>query len=123
VPKSYAHADSSLNVMRATNYTAFTAWVTLYTVNPTESGGGTEVAGGGYARASVAFGAPGGTPRQIANTAELLITMPAATVTGVGVMSASTGGVLKYFTAIPDKVYRAGEQARLAIGALIVQEA
>ena len=39
-----------IEVMRATTFTAAAAYVALYTVAPTDAGGGTEVSGGSYAR-------------------------------------------------------------------------
>jgi hypothetical protein len=54
--------DALLNeVFRAVGYAApATVYVALFTAAPGEAGGGTEVAGNGYARQAVAFGAPAG---------------------------------------------------------------
>lgn len=75
-----------------------TAWyVALYTAAPSDSGGGTEVTGSGYARKSVTFNAastPGGTTSN-----SNIVSWTAAggnygTVTHVGIFDASTGGNL-----------------------------
>lgn len=122
--KTTTHEASVLNVLRATTLTApANTYVGLYTANPTDAGGGTEVTGGGYARALCGFAAPAGTPRQVANAADILITMPAATVTGVGIFDASTAGNLLYWVSITSVVFSAGDQARFAASTgLIVQE-
>lgn len=72
-----------------------TVYLALYTAAPSDSGGGTEVSGGGYARQSVTFGAAAsGT---ISNTADVSFTPSGAnygTVTNWGIFDASTGGNL-----------------------------
>ena len=72
-----------------------TAWyVALYTAAPSDSGGGTEVSTGGYARQSVTFAAassPGGTT---SNSGTVSFTASGAdygTVTHIGIHSASSG--------------------------------
>jgi hypothetical protein len=77
-------------VFRATNVTVTTAYVSLHTADPGETGA-SEATGGSYARQSVAFdaAASGAT----ANTAAINFTlMPAATLTHIGVWDASTAG-------------------------------
>jgi len=75
-----------------------TTWyIALYTGAPSDSGGGTEVSGNGYARQSVAFDAassPGGTT---ANSADVSFTASGGsfgTVTHLGIFDASTSGNL-----------------------------
>jgi len=72
-----------------------TAWyIALYTSAPSDSGGGTEVSGGGYARKTVAWDAaatPGGTTQ---NSGVVTWTASGAsfgTVTHIGIHSASSG--------------------------------
>ena len=121
--KTTTHETSVLNILRATTITApANVYVGLFTVAPTDAGGGTEVTGGGYARQLCGFAAPAGTPRSVANGAEILITMPAATVVAVGVFDAVSAGNLLYWVAITSKAFDAGDQARFAAGALTVQE-
>jgi len=85
--------------LRNTAYTApVTAYVALYTSDPTAADAGTEVTGGAYARQSAAFNAP--TNGVTANTAN--VTFPTATaewgtVTHVGVRDALTLGNLLYY--------------------------
>jgi hypothetical protein len=88
-----------------------TLFIALYTVNPSDTGGGTEVTGGSYARVSVAStlanwaGTQGaGTTTASSGTGGVTsnnnnITFPAPTanwgvVTGFGIFDASTGGNL-----------------------------
>ena len=94
------HAEKLLLDWLMTNGTATrpTDWyVALYTAAPSDSGGGTEVSGGGYARQSATFDAassPGGTT---SNTNEITFTASGAafgTVTHIGIFDASTGGNL-----------------------------
>lgn len=75
-----------------------TTWyIALYTGAPSDSGGGTEVSGNGYARQSVAFDAassPGGTT---VNSADVSFTASGGsfgTVTHLGIFDASTSGNL-----------------------------
>lgn len=72
-----------------------TIYLALYTVAPTDAGGGTEVSGGGYARQSVALDVASG--GATANTSD--ITFPTATadwgtVVAVGIFDAEIGGNL-----------------------------
>lgn len=121
--KTATHEAAVLNVMRATTLTAFTGYAALYTANPTDTTGGTEVTGGSYGRAAITFGAPtGNSPSSMSNSAEILITMPAATVTGVAICDASTAGAIRYWVGITSVVFASGDQARFAIGALTVTE-
>ena len=64
-----------IEVMRATAFTAAAAYVALYTVAPTDAGGGTEVTGGSYARQLAGLSAASG--GLSSNAAD--ITFPTAT--------------------------------------------
>lgn len=117
--KTNAHEATVLNILRGTNVTApGTVYVGTYTVDPTDAAGGTE----STARAAITWtGAPSGTPRNITLGAEILITMPASTVTGVGIFDASTAGNLLYWYHLPTaKVFEAGDQARFVVTTGIV---
>lgn len=81
-----------------------TAWyVALYTAAPSDSGGGTEVSGGGYSRQAVTFAAastPGGTT---SNSGAVSFTASGGnygTVTHIGIMDNSTGGNLLWHGAL-----------------------
>lgn len=87
--------DKILNVLfRGASHTgAGTLYLALFTAAPTDAGGGTECSYSGYARQTIAFGAPSG--GAIANTGTS--TFPAAagstqTVVAFAVFDASTSG-------------------------------
>lgn len=137
--KTNALEGNLLNhVFRATAYTApGTTYVGLFTAAPTDAGGGTEVTGGSYGRASVTnntsnWAAPSGTPRQISNSNAINFTTPTAdwgTVVAVGLFDASTAGNLLYWTTTQSdgstaisKVIQNGDTVSIAVGALIVRE-
>ena len=85
-------------MMTSGSATRPTAWyVALYTAAPSDSGGGTEVSTGGYARQSVAFDAatsPGGTTSNSADVSFTAVGGDYGTVTLMGIFDASTGGNL-----------------------------
>ena len=94
-------------------------YVALFTVAPTDTGGGTEVSGGGYARINHNgwnVAAAGAT----ANTTEVLFAQATAnwgTVTHVGIFDASTAGNLIAWGALmTSKAINNGDQARFAAG-------
>jgi len=98
-----------------------TAWfVALYTAAPSDSGGGTQVSTGGYARQSVTFGAassPGGTT---SNTNTVSFTATGAnygTVTHIGIFDALTGGNLLWHGAMTaSKTVNDGDTLEFSIG-------
>jgi hypothetical protein len=98
-----------------------TAWyVALYTAAPSDSGGGTEVSTGGYARQSVTFGAassPGGTT---SNTGAVSFTAAGAnygTVTHIGIFDNSTGGNLLWHGSMTaSKTVNDGDTLEFSIG-------
>lgn len=125
--KTTTHEASVLNVLRATNITApANVYVALFSALPSDAGGGTEITGNGYARQLCGFAAPSGTPRNIANAADILFPVQTpgayATVTGAAIMDAVSGGNMLYWADITDKSFNIGDQAKFAAGALVVQE-
>lgn len=68
-------------------------YLALFTANPDPSGAN-EVTGGSYARQALTYGAASGGSK--ANSTQLEYTMPAATVTHMGIMSAASAGTLKW---------------------------
>lgn len=125
--KTTTHEASVLNVCRATNITApANVYVALFSANPTDAGGGTEITGNGYARQLCGFSAPAGTPRSISNASDILfpVQTPAAyaTVTGISIMDAVTAGNMLYWADITDKSFAIGDQAKFAAAALVIQE-
>lgn len=89
-----------------------TVYVGLYTAPPGETGGGTEVTGGAYARQAVTFGAPA-TPGVFTNSAD--VTFPTATanwgtVTDFAILDAvSAGNMLIYGTLTASKIVNNGD--------------
>lgn len=98
-----------------------TAWyLALYTAAPSDSGGGTEVSTGGYARKSVTFSAastPGGTT---SNSNTVSFTASGAnygTVTHVGIFDAlTTGNLLWHGAMTASKVVNDGDTLEFSIG-------
>lgn len=95
-----------------------TVYVGLYTVVPTDAGGGTQVTGGSYARQTAAFSAAAsGTTSNTANID--FAGMPAATTVAIGVFDAITAGnLLLWGTLTTNKTTDAGDTLRIATGDL-----
>ena len=110
-------------LMTAGAATRPTAWyIALYTAAPSDSGGGTEVSTGGYARQSATFNAaasPGGTTE---NSAQVSFTASGAnwgTITHIGIFTASTSGNLLWHGALSSsRVVNDGDTLSFAIGAI-----
>ena len=104
-------------------YTApTTLYVALYTVAPTDTGGGTEVSGGAYARQTAAFTVSGTNPTTASNSAAVeypTATANYGTVVAVGVFDASSGGnLLAYANLDTSKVVSTGDVFRFNTGDL-----
>ena len=102
-----------------TSYTMpTTVYIGLYTVVPTDAGGGTQVTGGSYARQTAAFSAAAsGTTSNTANID--FAGMPAATTVAIGVFDALTAGnLLLWGTLTANKTTDAGDTLRIATGDL-----
>jgi hypothetical protein len=104
-------------------YTApSTLYVALYTVAPTDTGGGTEVSGGSYARQSGAFTVSGTNPTTASNTAAIeypTATADYGTVVAVGILDASSSGnLLAYADLTTSKVVSNGDVFRFNTGDL-----
>jgi len=117
--------DKVLNhVFGGTAYTApGTLYVGLYTAAPSDSGGGTEVSGGSYARKSMAAMTVSGTsPTEATNGAAVeFITATGSwgTVTHVGVFDASSSGNLLAWAALTaSKTVSSGDVFRFDAGDL-----
>lgn len=102
-----------------------TVYVALYTVDPTDAGGGTEVSGGGYARASISNTAAAWSP---AGKNANAISFPTATedwgeVVAFGLLDAATGGNLLYWGELTTpRMVSAGQSKQFGVGALAVTE-
>lgn len=108
-------------------FAAVTSRVGLFTAAPSDSGGGTEVSGGSYARVTTAAGdwnsaASGSTSN--ANS----ITFPTAsgswgTVTHFGLFDAASGGnLLRWAALTTSKTVGSGDTPSFAAGALVFTE-
>ena len=83
------------HVFAGTAYTApSTLYVALFTAAPSDSGGGTEVSGGGYARQTIAFTTSGDTTSNNAAIEFPTATANYGSVTHVGIFDASSAGNL-----------------------------
>ena len=106
-------------------YTApSTLYVALYTVAPTDTGGGTEVSGGGYVRKTATFNVSGTNPTTASNTAAIeypTATANYGTVVAVGIFDAlSSGNLLAYANLTTSKVVSTGDVFRFNTGDLDV---
>mgnify|MGYP003646806051 FL=1 len=97
-----------------------TAWhIALYTGAPDDTGGGTEVSGGGYGRQAVTFTISGNTASNNAAIEWDTATSSYGTVTHVGVFDAATSGNLIAYAALTtSKTIDTGDVFRLPSGDL-----
>ena len=113
--------DAVLNyVFRNTGTpTSTSVYLGLFTVAPTDAGGGTEVSGAGYARQVTAFDAASG--GAITNTAAESFTASGGdygTVVASGVFDALTGGNLLGYASDTPAIVNDGTTINYAIGAI-----
>ena len=106
-----------------------TVYVALYTVAPTDAGGGTEVTGGAYARAAVTNNATnwpaasGGAKSNGTAIAFPTATASWGTVVAFGILDASTAGNLLYWGDLAvSKAIASADSASFAIGEIDVTE-
>jgi|TARA_R110002020_G_scaffold183720_5_gene380136 hypothetical protein len=111
------------HVFENSAYTApSTLYAALFTVAPSDTGGGTEVSGGGYVRQTAAFTVSGTNPTTATNGSA--IEYPTATgnygtVVAVGVFDASSSGnLLAYANLDSSKVVSTGDVFRFNAGDL-----
>lgn len=111
------------HVFENSAYTApSTLFAALFTVAPSDTGGGTEVSGGGYVRKTAAFTVSGTNPTTATNGSA--IEYPTATgnygtVVAVGVFDASSSGnLLAYANLDSSKVVSTGDVFRFNAGDL-----
>ncbi len=129
-------------LLRAQTFTAPTSvWVALLTAAPSDSGGGTEVSGGSYARVQVtsalanwagtqsagSTAASTGTGGQTSNNAAITFPAPTAnwgSVTHFGLYDAATTGNLLYWAALTTaKTVNNGDASpSFAAGSLTITE-
>ena len=114
------------HVFAGTAYTApSTLYVALFTAAPSDTGGGTEVSGGGYARQTATFTVSGTNPTVASNSANIdfpTATASYGTVTHIAVMDALTGGnMLAYASATTSKAIGTGDVLRIPTGDLDIE--
>ena len=101
-----------------------TLYVALYTVAPTDTGGGTEVSGGGYVRKTATFNVSGTNPTTASNASAVeypTATANYGTVVAVGIFDAlSSGNLLAYANLTTSKVVSTGDVFRFNTGDLDV---
>ena len=97
-----------------------TAWyLALFTAAPSDSGGGTEVSGGGYARQSVTFTVSGDTASNSGAIEFPTATGNYGTVSHVGVFDAlSSGNLLAWAALTSSKTIETGDVFRVPSGDL-----
>lgn len=93
-------------------------YVALYTVAPSDAGGGTEATGGSYARQTATFSAA--SSGATSNDANIDFTnMPACTVVAIGIHdNITSGNLLVWGTLTANKSLDAGDTLRIATGDL-----
>lgn len=106
------------HVFRNAAFTSPSAvYLALFTVAPTDAGGGTEVSGNGYARQAITFGASSG--GAIANTAAVEFTASGGNfgdVVAVGVFDALTTGNMLAWDGITTATINDGDTLSFPIG-------
>lgn len=129
--KSQNHTDAVLNVLRGTSLNGVSPYVGLFSAAPAnDAAAGTELAGNGYGRQSVNFGAPVtdvGNVRKISNTGNISFgpASPGAWLQAVafGIFDAQTNGNLLYWDALPTpKTVGTDDLGQFSPGTLIVKE-
>jgi hypothetical protein len=97
-----------------------TIYVGLFTVAPTDAGGGTEVSGGSYARQPVTLtAASGGTATNSADIIFPTATANWGTIVAVGIFDASTGGnLLMHNSLTTSKTVNNGDTFKISAGNL-----
>jgi hypothetical protein len=123
------YAENKVNelLVGKTAFTLPTAYVALFTAAPSDSGGGTEVTGGSYARKSTA-GADWNTSSggSISNANAITFVTASAswgTVTHWAVFDASSAGNMLFWAILTNsKTIGSGDTASFAAGALVHTE-
>jgi hypothetical protein len=109
-------------VFTASSATRPTAWfIALYTAAPNDTGGGTEVSGGGYVRKAATFTVSGDTASNSGAIEYPTATGNYGTVSHVGIFDASSGGNLIAYAALSvSKTISTGDVLRIPAGDLDV---
>jgi hypothetical protein len=127
----YLEGEIIKHIFRTGSFTKPSAlYVALYTAAPSDSGGGTEVSGGSYARAQLNpsdsnWAAPSSGNGLTDNLAEITFPAPTANwgqVTHLGIFDAASGGNLLIHGALttPKTINNGDPAPKFAVGALDV---
>ncbi len=128
--KTQSHTDAVLNVLRNVALGGVTPYVGLFSTAPVnDNDAGVELAGNGYARQAITFGAPvtdAGNVRKISNS-NLIQFGPALAnwlqAVAFGVFDALNNGNLLYWDALPTpKTVEQDDFGQFAVGTLVVKE-
>ena len=97
-------------------------YLALHTADPVDAGSGAEVSGGSYARQATAFDACHATTGVTQNTdVETFTSMPAATVTHIGIWDHVSAGNLLFHTPVDSsKTVGSGDTISIAAGAITI---
>jgi hypothetical protein len=109
-------------LLTASSATRPTAWyIGLFTVAPTDAGGGTEVSGTGYVREAVAFTVTGDTASNSAAVEWPVAGGSWGTITDLAIFDAVTAGnMIGYATLTSAKTIATGDVFRIPLGDLDV---
>lgn len=111
------------HVLKVASFTQPAAlYLALYTAAPSDSGGGTEVSGGSYARQAVTFAAAsGGTSASSATVTFPVATANWGTIGWIGIFDASTSGNLLFHGAVTAaKTIETGDTFQVTAGNLTI---
>jgi hypothetical protein len=124
--KTYAHSNAVIDhfLRNSAQTSPTTVYFALFTVAPTQSGGGTEVTGGSYARIAATFGAPAnGVSSNSAPVTFPTATASWGTVVAAGIFDALSGGNLLYYGTLgTPKTVGNGDSISFASAAFAVTE-
>ncbi len=128
--KSQSHTDAVLNVLRGTTLNGITPYVGLFSAAPAnDAGSGTELAGSGYQRQAITFGAPvadAGNVRKISNTNQITFGPAVANwlqAVAFGIFDQQAGGTLLYWDVLTTpKSVEQDDSGQFATGSLVVKE-
>lgn len=128
--KSQSHTDAVLNVLRGSALAGVTPYVGLFSAAPPDdASAGTELAGNGYQRQAITFGAPAadaGNVRKVSNTNQIQFGPALASwlqAVAFGIFDAQTNGNLLYWDTLPNaKTVEQDDYGQFAVGTLVVKE-
>lgn len=103
------------------DFTPTATKLALYTVAPTDAGGGTEVTGGSYARTAITWGTPTSGAGSVANSADIVFPTATAdwgTVVAVAIWDNAGTNMLWYGTLTANKTINNGDVFKILTGNL-----